>query len=125
MLNRVDKYINPRYSPYMKFGKILRQLRLESGMGIKSLAPELRVNYTYLSKLENEAISPSEDLITRVADYFGFDRDALLLSAGKIPEDILTILREHPDDAIAVLRKQFGEEGGKSEFESRTVPPAH
>lgn len=94
-------------------------------MGIKSLAPELRVNYTYLSKLENETINPSEDLIVRVADYFGFDRDALLLSAGKIPEDILEILREHPDDAIAVLRKQFGDQGGRSEFKSRTISPTH
>ena len=109
----------------MKFGKILRQLRLESGMGIKSLAPELQVNYTYLSKLENEAINPSEELITRVADYFGFDRDALLLSAGKIPSDILDILRQHPGDAIAALRKQFGETAGKSEFQSGTIPPAH
>jgi transcriptional regulator with XRE-family HTH domain len=100
----------------MKFGKILRQLRLESGLGIKSLAPELRVNYTYLSKLENETISPSEDLVDRVSEYFGFDRDALLLSAGKVPEDILRILRDHPDDAVAFLRRQFGETDGKSEL---------
>jgi HTH-type transcriptional regulator, competence development regulator len=107
----------------MKFGEILRQLRLEGGMGIKSLAPQLDVNYTYLSKLENEAVNPSEEFVARVADYFGFDRDALLLSAGKVPEDILKILREHPEDSVAVLRKQFGEKGGKSEFKPRTIPP--
>ena len=100
----------------MKFGKILRQLRLESGKGIKSLAPELKVNYTYLSKLENETISPSEELVSRVAEYFGFDRDALLLSAGKVPEDILQILRDHPSDATAFLRRQFGEADGESKF---------
>jgi transcriptional regulator with XRE-family HTH domain len=76
----------------------------------------LRVNYTYLSKLENETISPSEDLVDRVSEYFGFDRDALLLSAGKVPEDILRILRDHPDDAVAFLRRQFGETDGKSEL---------
>jgi transcriptional regulator with XRE-family HTH domain len=102
----------------MKFGKILRQLRLERGIGIKSLAPELKVNYTYLSKLENETISPSEELVERVADYFGFDHDALLLSAGKIPEDILQILRNHPSDAVASLRRQFGESDGESKFRS-------
>jgi HTH-type transcriptional regulator, competence development regulator len=98
----------------MRFGKILRQLRLESGKGIKSLAPELKVNYTYLSKLENETISPSEELVERVADYFGFNRESLLLSAGKVPEDILKILRENPNDAVAALRKQFGEVNGES-----------
>jgi transcriptional regulator with XRE-family HTH domain len=102
----------------MKFGKILRQLRLESGMGIKSLAPELKVNYTYLSKLEHETISPSEELVERVAEYFGFDRDALLLSAGKVPEDILQILRSHPSDAVAFLRRQFGETDGESKLKS-------
>jgi transcriptional regulator with XRE-family HTH domain len=113
----VDIYINPAYILIMRFGKILRQLRLETGLGIKSLAPELHVNYTYLSKLENETITPSEELVDRVAEYFGFDRDSLLLSAGKVPEDILQILRDHPDDAIAFLRKQFGEKDGKSEFQ--------
>ena len=34
-------------------GDILRQLRANKGVGIKRLAPELGVTYTYLSKLEN------------------------------------------------------------------------
>lgn len=104
------------YIVLVKFGKILRQLRQQNGLGIKALAPELRVNYTYLSKLENEAINPSEELVTRVAEYFGFDRDALLLSAGKVPPDILQILSEHPSDAVAILRRQFGEGNGKPDF---------
>jgi len=90
------------------FGKLLRQLRLTSGLGIKRLAPELGVNYTYLSKLENNQISPSAQLVSRVAEYFGYDRNQLLLSAGKVPAEILEILRENPDDAIELLRKHFG-----------------
>src|ERR1700674_5024380 len=37
----------------MEFGQLLRQLRTKTGIGIKRLAPELHVSYTYLSKLEN------------------------------------------------------------------------
>jgi HTH-type transcriptional regulator, competence development regulator len=92
----------------MEFGVVLRQLRLASGLGIKRLAPELGVNYTYLSKLENSQISPSEQFVGRVADYFGYDRDQLLLSAGKVPAEILDILRENPDGAIELLRRHFG-----------------
>jgi transcriptional regulator with XRE-family HTH domain len=92
----------------MDFGQILRKLRNQSGLGIKRLAPELNVSYTYLSKLENGEINPSADLVERVAEYFDYDRDALLLSAGKIPPEILTILRENPDDALAFLRERFG-----------------
>jgi len=92
----------------MEFGEILRQLRGQKNLGIKRLAPELGVSYTYLSKLENNDIRPSEELVERIAQYFGYDKDRLLLSAGKVPPEILEILREHPDDAIAFLRERFG-----------------
>lgn len=96
----------------MEFGQILRRLRISSGIGIKRLAPELKVNYTYLSKLENNEINPSAELVSRVAEYFDYDRDSLLLSAGKVPQEILNILREHPDEALSFLRERFGERNG-------------
>ena len=92
----------------MRFGHILRQLRKEAGIGIKKLAPELGVNYSYLSKLETDSIAPSADLVQRVAAYFNYDSDRLLLAAGKVPEEILQILRDNPEDALAFLRKRFG-----------------
>lgn len=92
----------------MRFGKILRQLRSKTGVGIKKLAPELGISYTYLSKLENNEINPSEDLVGRVASYFECDRDRLLLSAGRIPPDVLQILQEHPDEAVELLKRRFG-----------------
>ncbi len=96
----------------MEFGQILRTLRTRAGIGIKRLAPDLDVSYTYLSKLENREITPSAELVNRVAQYFDYDPDTLLLSAGKIPEEILEILREHPDDALKFLRERFGSKNG-------------
>jgi transcriptional regulator with XRE-family HTH domain len=96
----------------VQFGEILRKLRSERGQGIKKLAPELGVDYSYLSKLENGNISPSAEFVTRVANYFEYDRNRLLLSAGKIPEEVLTILRENPDEALMYLRQRFGAVGG-------------
>jgi HTH-type transcriptional regulator, competence development regulator len=95
----------------MKFGDILRQLRSGRGQGIKSLAPELGVDYSYLSKLENHSIMPSPELVGRVAEYFNYDRDQLLLSAGKVPDEILAILRENPEEALEYLRDRFGAKG--------------
>jgi transcriptional regulator with XRE-family HTH domain len=92
----------------MTFGQLLRQLRIKSGLGIKRLAPELGVNYTYLSKLENNEVGPSEEMVGKVARYFNYDRDRLLLTAGKIPPEILEILRNNPDEAIGFLRERFG-----------------
>jgi len=100
----------------MEFGKILKKLRTDSGQGIKKLAPELGVSYTYLSKLENGAIAPSEKFVGRVAKYFSYSQDALLLSAGKVPSEVLEILRKNPDEAVNYLRERFGslnESGGR------------
>ena len=92
----------------MEFGGLLRNLRSKKGIGIKQLAPELGVSYTYLSKLEHNLVRPSQELVERIANYFSYDRDRLLLAANKVPSDILEILREYPDDAIVLLRERFG-----------------
>jgi transcriptional regulator with XRE-family HTH domain len=92
----------------MTFGKLFRHLRSKTGLGIKRLAPELGVSYTYLSKLENNELNPSEEFVQRAAKYFKTDRNHMLLSAGKIPPEVLKILREHPEDAVELLRARFG-----------------
>jgi transcriptional regulator with XRE-family HTH domain len=76
-------------------------------VGIKRLAPELGVDYTYLSKLENEGVRPSEQLVRRVAHYFDEDEDILLLSAARLPADVLRALQEHPDEALRLIRERF------------------
>ena len=91
----------------MEFGGILRGLRTTAGLGIKRLAPDLGVSYTYLSKLENKDIRPSEKLVRRVARYFDYDADRLLMSTGRIPDEILEILRENPEEAVEYLRQRF------------------
>jgi HTH-type transcriptional regulator, competence development regulator len=97
----------------MEFGPKLRELRVKAGLGIKKLAPELGVSYTYVSKLENNEIMPSADLVERVAHYFKCDSDHLMLSAGKVPEEILSILRKNPEDALSFLRQRFGSKDGR------------
>ena len=92
----------------MEFGDILHDLRGKAGVGIKRLAPHLGVSYSYLSKLESNQIKPSEELVGRIAEYFHYDPDALLLAADKIPADIRQILRDHPEDALEFLRRRFG-----------------
>ena len=92
----------------MQFGETLRRLRTKAGVGIKRLAPEIGVSYSYVSKLENNEVNPSEELIGRIAAYFHYDRDRLLLSAGKVPPEILRILQDNPEDAVDFLRRRFG-----------------
>ncbi len=92
----------------MEFGQILKELRSSRGLGIKSLAPDLGVTYSYLSKLENSQSRPSDDFVGRVASYFAYDKDTLLLAASYVPPELMNILREHPDEAVRLLRERFG-----------------
>lgn len=105
----------------MDFGSLLRTLREKSGLSIKRLAPELDVNYTHLSKLENNKVNPSEELVERMSHYFAYSKEELLLAANKIPEDVLRILRENPTEAVAFLRKEFAALGKPVNERRRTV----
>lgn len=107
----VDILVNPGYPGVVRrqgLGKTLRALRARTGLGIKQVAPRLGITYTYLSKLENDEKRPSKDLIERIADYYGEDTDRLLVTAGRVPAEVLTILQSEPEKALAFLRQRFG-----------------
>lgn len=91
----------------MTFGKLLKKLRKRKNIGIKKLAPTLKVDYSYLSKLENDRALPSKKTIRKVAKYFSYSEDDLLIKANKIPKDIIKIIQENPKEALLYLRKKF------------------
>lgn len=94
--------------PRKTFGRVLRELRRNSGVGIKRFGPEVGVSYSYISKLENDVVPPSEGFVQRAANYFEVDPNVLLLAAGKVPTDVLRILQDNPEEALKLLRAKFG-----------------
>ena len=96
------------------FGSRIRELRYHRGIGIKKLAPELGVDYSYLSRLENEKALPSAEVIDRLSKYFDHNKDELMLLAEKVPQDVMQILREHPRGALTLLRESFSRDGKQS-----------
>ena len=89
------------------FGLFLKELRKGKGVSIKKLGSQLDINYSYISKLENSHTLPSEDLIKKIATIFDYDEEELMLRAGKIPDDIIEILRDNPKKAVKFLRRKF------------------
>jgi transcriptional regulator with XRE-family HTH domain len=85
----------------MTFGERVRELRKGKNLTLRELAAKLKVNFTYLSKIENQKLSfgeyPSEDLIRKLAKVLDGDVDELLLLAQKIPEDIKKRVIQRPD----------------------------
>jgi HTH-type transcriptional regulator, competence development regulator len=92
----------------MEFGRLLRKLRQKKGKSIKKVAEDLNLNYTYISKLENSKGLPSAETVSTLSHYFSYNSDELMLSAGKIPADILKILQGNPKEAAEYLRRKFG-----------------
>ena len=92
----------------MTFGERVRELRKGKNLTLRELAAKLKVNFTYLSKIENQKLSfgeyPSEDLIRKLAKVLDGDVDELLLLAQKIPEDIKKRVIQRPDAFRKIAR---------------------
>ena len=86
-----------------EFGVRLRVLRLQTGMTQRELAGLVNIDFTYLSKIENGVLPPPSDkVILQLAEALHADRDELITLAGRIPADIVEILRDR--EALQQLR---------------------
>ncbi len=83
------------------FGKRLREIRKERELSQKKLAELVAINFTYLSKIENERLDfaqfPSEELICKLAIALEADEDELLILAKKVPSRIKERVFERPE----------------------------
>ena len=91
----------------MGFGSKLKELRAAGGLSLRELATKLKVDHAYLSRLENETVPPSQNIIKQVAALFKVSKSELDLYAGKLPGDVAQIFYEHPKEALFFLREQF------------------
>lgn len=85
----------------MTFGQKIRSLRKSLNLSQRDLAEKVRVNFSYVSKIENERLDfadyPSEELILKLATALEADADELLLLAKKIPEAVRKRVIQRPD----------------------------
>src|SRR5262249_18360929 len=85
----------------MTFGERIRQLRKAKNLNQSELADKVGINFTYLSKIENDKVAssefPSEETIKKLAKALGADADELLLMAKKVPDSIKKRVIERPD----------------------------
>lgn len=85
----------------MQFGERVRELRLAKNLTLRDLAGKVGVDFTYISKIENQKLSfgeyPSEELIRKIAKALAADKDELLILAEKIPKQIKKRVMERPD----------------------------
>lgn len=89
--------------------RLLRRLREQRGTSLRGAAAVLGVAPSHLSRLERGEKSPSDELRRRAARYYGVNEDVITLEEGRAPDDIVEILRRHPD-VLDELRYRFVEQ---------------
>lgn len=85
----------------MTFGQRIRELRTAKHLTQRDLAGRVDINFTYLSKIENDKLehdqSPKEETIRRLAAELDGDFEELMLLARKIPSQIRERVIQRPD----------------------------
>lgn len=75
--------------PHGTFGDTIQRLRRTCGLTQRQLATELGIDFTYLSKLENDrGERPSEKIVRELATRFEVDAEELLALAGRLPSEL-------------------------------------
>ncbi|MFQ5754209.1 MAG: helix-turn-helix domain-containing protein [bacterium] len=86
------------------FGQTLRDIRRSKNISQRELAKKVSVDFSYISKLENERIPPpAADTIVKICDVLEIPPDELLALTGKMPSDVKEIFSANPS-AMQFLR---------------------
>ena len=89
------------------FGKLIRQARKDLKLSQRELAKLLQIDFTYLSKLENNRAdyAPKEDVIRGLAKHLKLNEEELIFLAGRIPQQEEDLLKQHYKDMPALFRR--------------------
>ncbi len=90
----------------MTAAELLRELREQRGKSVRGAAADLGLTPSFLSRLERGERGFGAEVSSRIANYYGVTTDLLALAEGRVPHDVLLILREHPEE-IEALREKY------------------
>lgn len=86
-------------------GQRIKRERLLKDMTQRDLADAVGVGVPYISKIEADRETPADDKIIKIAEALRVDPDELLLTARKMPADLMDRLAANPAEGIEFLRK--------------------
>ncbi len=91
----------------MTFGELVRNLREEQDISLRSFAEKVDISPTYLSRLERDKFPPpAKEKVEKIAQVLGCDLDALLGAAGYAASDVQKIINEQPKMATFLRTAQ-------------------
>jgi len=79
------------------FGRMLRELRRSRGISQRNLAAKVGVDFSYISKIENDRLPPpAADTIVKICNALEVSPDSLLVLSGKIPKELKEAIGSSP-----------------------------
>jgi HTH-type transcriptional regulator, competence development regulator len=88
-------------APDESFGTYIQRARRFRGRTQRELAADLDIDFTYLSKIENDrGDSLGEERIRRLAEALALDTETLLALAGRVPPEIRQMALDDRDFAM-------------------------
>ena len=89
------------------FGQVLREARRTREMSQRELADQVGVDFSYISKIENDRLPPpAADTIVRICHALEVPVEELLALKGKIPSDFEDAIGSSPTALRFVRRAQ-------------------
>ena len=88
-----------------EIGQRIKRERLKRAMTQRDLAEMVHVGTPHISKVEAGRESPSDALLRNIAEVLECDFDELLLTARRVPPDLLESLAADPRQSLQFLRE--------------------
>lgn len=86
----------------MSFGGVIRERRIDLGIGLMDMSERLGISAPYLSRIERDLESPPRDeLIERAAAILGLQMDDLFVKARRLPPD----MRDDMEKVVRAYRR--------------------
>lgn len=102
------------------FGKKLRDLRVQSDVGLRELARLIDKSPGYLSDVEQDHVPPpSEDVLLKIAAALNVDKTQLLTAAQKMDPEISRYVAQKPE-AADFLRMAKEKDFDRDDWETLT-----
>ena len=89
------------------FGRVIKNTRTDKGLSQRKLANLIGIDFTYLSKLENNRVDypPKEEVIRALAQNLDLNEEELIFLAGRIPQCYEELLKQHYQTMPVLFRR--------------------
>lgn len=88
---------------------LLRDLRRQQGRSLRSAAADIGIAPSQLSRLERGTRGLAIGVSERLSEYYGVPSEIIALAQGEVPQDIVQIFQEHPEE-LEHLRARYDAE---------------